>query len=359
MATGLPTRRLTLTTVGPNAPRPSIPVSGGFMLPASATSVPPTANIQAPPVATVDNVTLGEPISLQATPVVHATPATPATPGAPAAHAAAAWPTYGDLFGHAPFVKDPANPHLIDMMSAATEAAPQLRQPPIGPALAAGRIDATAVKALQTMLAARGFDLGPSGTDGLFGPKTYAALVHFLEGAEPSPAHSNAPAGMPHAHDYPSVPNAPVQPSVPHPPDHPSVLHAHDRPSVPHAHDRPNVIPPNPPTPPAPLPGPAPIPGPLPHPGTGAAQITSTSFDAKYRLGNPAPSGYHAMHGAASQAVALMAHNLLGKPFGTQTYFEVDGKRYVARNEPHYHPPGFVGGPNGWHSGVTVYDANA
>ena len=31
------------------------------------------------------------------------------------------------------------------------------------------------------------------------------------------------------------------------------------------------------------------------------------------------------------------------------------GKRYVFVLERHYHPDGFVGAPNGWHKGVTVY----
>jgi hypothetical protein len=63
------------------------------------------------------------------------------------------------------------------------------------------------------------------------------------------------------------------------------------------------------------------------------------------------------MRGAVSKDVAKVAKSLLGKPFGTTTEFEAGGKSYVARNEPHYHPPGYVGGPTGWHQGVTVYEA--
>ena len=52
-----------------------------------------------------------------------------------------------------------------------------------------------------------------------------------------------------------------------------------------------------------------------------------------------------------------MARQLLSGDFGTMTPFKVDGLKYMARVEPHYHPPGFKGGPNGWHKGVTVYVA--
>ena len=40
---------------------------------------------------------------------------------------------------------------------------------------------------------------------------------------------------------------------------------------------------------------------------------------------------------------------------GAEHYETLGGKRYVFVLERHYHPPGFVGAPNGWHKGVTVY----
>jgi hypothetical protein len=73
--------------------------------------------------------------------------------------------------------------------------------------------------------------------------------------------------------------------------------------------------------------------------------------------GSP-PDGYHAMKGKVPVGAVKMAHSLLGGDWGTETPFEVNGKRYMARVEPHYHPPGFKGGPNGWHKGVSVYEAN-
>jgi hypothetical protein len=43
-------------------------------------------------------------------------------------------------------------------------------------------------------------------------------------------------------------------------------------------------------------------------------------------------------------------------PIGAEHYVTIDGQRYVLRIEWHYHPAGFVGAPNGWHHGVTVYE---
>lgn len=70
------------------------------------------------------------------------------------------------------------------------------------------------------------------------------------------------------------------------------------------------------------------------------------------------PEGYHALKGKIPTGVVKTAQSLLGGEYGTMTPFEINGKRYMARVEPHYHPPGYKGGPNGWHKGVTVYEAN-
>jgi hypothetical protein len=43
-------------------------------------------------------------------------------------------------------------------------------------------------------------------------------------------------------------------------------------------------------------------------------------------------------------------------PIGSEDYVTIDGQRYVLRIEWHFHPAGFVGAPNGWHHGVTVYE---
>jgi hypothetical protein len=53
--------------------------------------------------------------------------------------------------------------------------------------------------------------------------------------------------------------------------------------------------------------------------------------------------------------IVRVAEDLLNLPMGAEHYETVGGKRYVFVLERHYHPPGFVGAPNGWHKGVTVY----
>jgi hypothetical protein len=50
-----------------------------------------------------------------------------------------------------------------------------------------------------------------------------------------------------------------------------------------------------------------------------------------------------------------LAKTFLDLPMGSERPVTIDGRRYVFVLEHHYHPPGFVGGPHGWHKGVTVY----
>jgi hypothetical protein len=51
-----------------------------------------------------------------------------------------------------------------------------------------------------------------------------------------------------------------------------------------------------------------------------------------------------------------MAKTFLDLPMGEERFVAMDGHRYVFVLERHYHPPGFVGAPTGWHKGVTVYE---
>lgn len=53
--------------------------------------------------------------------------------------------------------------------------------------------------------------------------------------------------------------------------------------------------------------------------------------------------------------IVRMAKTFLDLPMGSERAVNVDGRRYVFVLERHYHPQGFVGGPHGWHKGVTVY----
>lgn len=54
--------------------------------------------------------------------------------------------------------------------------------------------------------------------------------------------------------------------------------------------------------------------------------------------------------------IVSVAQSYLDLPMGAERYVTLEGKRYVFVLELHYHPPGFVGAPNGWHKGVTVYE---
>lgn len=54
-------------------------------------------------------------------------------------------------------------------------------------------------------------------------------------------------------------------------------------------------------------------------------------------------------------AIVRSARTYLDLPMGAERTEIIDGVRYVFVLERHYHPPGFVGGPHGWHKGVTVY----
>jgi len=50
------------------------------------------------------------------------------------------------------------------------------------------------------------------------------------------------------------------------------------------------------------------------------------------------------------------AQTLLDLPMGTERTIALEGRRYVFVLEWHYHAPGFVGAPTGWHKGVTIYE---
>jgi hypothetical protein len=77
-----------------------------------------------------------------------------------------------------------------------------------------------------------------------------------------------------------------------------------------------------------------------------------------------APRGWHETGPTAdrrkvklvSPAMVSMAEKFIKLPMGSERYATVDGKHYVFVLERHYHPPGFLGAPNGWHKGVTMYE---
>lgn len=67
-----------------------------------------------------------------------------------------------------------------------------------------------------------------------------------------------------------------------------------------------------------------------------------------------APGGFTTLRNPSRQ-VSAKAKELLSNKMGEEFKFNIAGVDYFARLEPHYHPPGYVGGPNGWHKGVSVY----
>ena len=57
-----------------------------------------------------------------------------------------------------------------------------------------------------------------------------------------------------------------------------------------------------------------------------------------------------------SPAMVEAAESFVRLPLGTERYATVAGRAYVFVVERHYHPPGYIGGPTGWHNGVTMYE---
>lgn len=60
--------------------------------------------------------------------------------------------------------------------------------------------------------------------------------------------------------------------------------------------------------------------------------------------------------GTITAEIARVARTFLDLPMGAERAAEVEGHRFVFVLERHFHPIGFVGAPNGWHKGVTVYE---
>lgn len=61
------------------------------------------------------------------------------------------------------------------------------------------------------------------------------------------------------------------------------------------------------------------------------------------------------LRGRLDRAVLLAANEQLNLPMGAGRLLTVRGRPYLFCLEPHYHPPGYAAGPEGWHKGVTVY----
>lgn len=84
------------------------------------------------------------------------------------------------------------------------------------------------------------------------------------------------------------------------------------------------------------------IPAPQPRP---AAEVSTPARGQRTPIRTAIPA-----------AVIAFAKTLMNLPMGAEHVEEIDGQRYVFVLERHYHPPGFVGAPVGWHKGVTAYE---
>ena len=70
------------------------------------------------------------------------------------------------------------------------------------------------------------------------------------------------------------------------------------------------------------------------------------------------PVQFKRLRGVIDRAVLKAAPNQLDLPMGGSRFVTLHGKRYLFCLEPHFREPGSGEGPNGWHKGVTVYDAS-
>jgi hypothetical protein len=67
-------------------------------------------------------------------------------------------------------------------------------------------------------------------------------------------------------------------------------------------------------------------------------------------------SGHRVMIKIVTPEIVRVAQTFLDLKLGEERYATVGGHHYVFVLETHYHPPGFVGAPTGYHKGVTVYE---
>ncbi|MBM3462144.1 MAG: peptidoglycan-binding protein [Armatimonadetes bacterium] len=215
---------------------------------------------------------------------------------------------YGQIFGDQSYVKNGADPQLLSLLQQAVDKAPELQGTQLAANVKSGRVGPEDVKQLQNFLQAKGYSVGAPGVDGKYGPLTHRALDGFLNGRPADGlAGQQAPAGQ-----EPARGQSPRK------------------------------------QPPADGEGPA-------ENGERPAENGERPANGNRQRTGP-PEGYQAIRGRVPAGVTDKAKSLLGGEYGTETPFAIDGKRYVARVEQHYHPPGYQGGPNGWHKGITVYE---
>ncbi|MGV8123188.1 MAG: peptidoglycan-binding protein [Candidatus Xenobiia bacterium LiM19] len=231
------------------------------------------------------------------------------------------------------YVKDGSDPQMLEAIRMVLDNAPELQGTELAAHVQSGQVERNDIQALQRFLESKGYSVGSTGVDGLYGPRTDHALRGFLSGAPPesqiSKSGSAGQAAPASQGSNTSSGSAGIQGN-----------------SAQQASNITGQTGSGSPAPAAATTGQAGSGSPAPA-ATGQAGSGQTTG---------APPGYQPIRGQVPSGVSAKARSLLGGDFGTETPFELDGKKYVARVEHHYHPPGYVGGPTGWHKGVTVYE---
>ena len=96
--------------------------------------------------------------------------------------------SYKMMFGDKAFVSDLKDENLRGiLMELPDEACPGLKEK-----AQKGTLQPADIKQLQGFLVAQGYDVGPTGADGKFGPNTHRALEKFLTGQPPDNAKGGA-----------------------------------------------------------------------------------------------------------------------------------------------------------------------
>ncbi|MDB5095670.1 MAG: hypothetical protein JWM80_91 [Cyanobacteria bacterium RYN_339] len=96
-------------------------------------------------------------------------------------------PDYNDTFGGASYVKDGANKDMVGLAQKLVEKNPALKDSDLAKHIQEGKLGPDDVKAIQSELQAKGYDVGHTGADGKYGPNTHAALQKMLAGEKPEP----------------------------------------------------------------------------------------------------------------------------------------------------------------------------
>jgi hypothetical protein len=67
-------------------------------------------------------------------------------------------------------------------------------------------------------------------------------------------------------------------------------------------------------------------------------------------------SGQRVLVKVLTPEIVKVAQTFVNLKMYEERYATINGHHYVFTLQRHYHPPGFVGAPTGWHKGVTVFE---